>query len=157
MQREWERPLLEKDWFASRPAEKCPSQRLALVILFWTLFEGLMDRFMDAGLADLPEGVRKDLLGRYGTIGSRLDRLYRVTWSTTFWDDLRALGFGSEADHLMNVQDRRNDFVHGNLEAIDDALVFATVEHLQTVQLGWIAVYNLRCTRKTNRIPVWDE
>ena len=109
MQREWERPLVERDFFGSMPAEKRPSQRLAIVILFWTLFEGLMDKFMDAGLADLPDGVREDLLRRYGTIGSRLDRLYRLMWSTTFWEDLRNLGFGTEADHLKNVQMRRND------------------------------------------------
>jgi len=157
MQREWERPLAGQDWFGSVPPEKHPSQRLAIVILFWTLFEGLMDRFMDAGLADLPEAIRKDLLRRYGTIGSRLDRLYRLMWSTTFWDDLRDLGFGSEADHLKNVQERRNDFVHGNPEAIDDGLVLATVERLQTVQQGWIAVYNLRCTLKSKKIPVWKE
>jgi hypothetical protein len=157
MQREWERPLVERDFFGSMPAEKRPSQRLAIVILFWTLFEGLMDKFMDAGLADLPDGVREDLLRRYGTIGSRLDRLYRLTWSTTFWEDLRNLGFGTEAGHLKNVQKRRNDFVHGNPESIDDGLVQVTVEHLQTVQQGWIAVYNLRCTRRSRKIPVWKE
>ncbi len=157
MQREWERPLVERDFFGSMPAEKRPSQRLAIVILFWTLFEGLMDKFIDAGLADLPDGVREDLLRRYGTIGSRLDRLYRLTWSTTFWEDLRNLGFGTEADHLKNVQKRRNDFVHGNPESIDDGLVQVTVEHLQTVQQGWIAVYNLRCTRRSRKIPVWKE
>lgn len=157
MQREWERPLMERDFFGSMPAEKRPSQRLAIVVLFWTLFEGLMDKFMDAGLADLPDGVREDLLRRYGTIGSRLDRLYRLMWSTTFWEDLRNLGFGTEADHLKNVQKRRNDFVHGNPESIDDGLVQVTVEHLQTVQQGWIAVYNLRCTRRSRKIPVWKE
>jgi hypothetical protein len=157
MQREWERPLVGRDFFGSMPTEKRPSQRLAIVILFWTLFEGLMDKFMDAGLANLPDGVREDLLRRYGTIGSRLDRLYRLMWSTTFWEDLRNLGFGTEADHLKNVQKRRNDFVHGNPESIDDGLVQVTVEHLQTVQQGWIAVYNLRCTRTSRKIPVWKE
>jgi hypothetical protein len=145
------------DFFGSMPAEKRPSQRLAIVILFWTPFEGLMDKFMDAGLADLPDGVREDLLRRYGTIGSQLDRLYRLTWSTTFWEDLRNLGFGTEADHLKNVQKRRNDFVHNNPESIGDRLVQVTVEHLQTVQQGWIAVYNLRCTRRSRKIPVWKE
>jgi hypothetical protein len=157
MQREWERPLAERVFFGSTPPEKRPSQRLAIVILFWTLFEGLMDKFMDAGLADLPDGVRKDLLRRYGTIGSRLDRLYRLIWSTTLWDDLHTLGFGKEARHLANVQERRNDFVHGNPESIDDDLVQATVENLQTVQQGWIAVYNMRCTWKSKKISVWKE
>jgi hypothetical protein len=156
MQREWERPLAERDFFGSMPAEKRPSQRFAIVLLFWTLFEGLIDKFMDTGLADLPDGVRNDLLRRFSTIGSRLDRLYRLIWSTTFWDDLRNLGFGTEADHLKNVQEWRNAFVHGNPESIDDGLVQATVEHLQTVQQGWIAVYNLRCTRKTKWISASD-
>lgn len=37
-------------------------------------------------------------------------------------DRLYAMLFDVAFAHLRKVQERRNDFVHGNAEAIDDAL-----------------------------------
>lgn len=155
MKREWARPGIELDYFAHRPPEKQPSQRMMIVILFWTLFEHLMDRFFEAATAALPEGVGRDLLRRYASIGSRMDRLYGLLFNARLQDDLAALGYGSVYAHLMEVQRRRNEFVHGNAEAIDDVLVLTTVERLHEVQEAWVALYNKRCTGNAKAPPVW--
>jgi hypothetical protein len=57
MQREWERPLLLKEPSSLPLAKQC-SQRVLVVILFWTLFEHLMDQFFQTALNRLPRGVR---------------------------------------------------------------------------------------------------
>src|SRR5271156_442484 len=122
MKREWGRPLLGMD--EGLAPGKQPSQRMLIVVLFWTLFEHHMDRFFDAALATVPSGVRLDLLRRYATIGSRMDRLYTLTFETSFERDLANLGHKSIFAHLLKVQKRRNEFVHGASEAIDDNLVY---------------------------------
>jgi hypothetical protein len=154
MKREWDRPALELDrGLAIGPQ---PSQRMLIVILFWTLFEHHMDRFFDAALGALPPLIRADLLRRYATIGSRMDRLYKLTFDTTLEKDLADLGYGRVYDHLLKVQTKRNDFVHGNSEAIDDALVRETVERLPEVQAAWVALFNLRCTGNPGVPRVWE-
>lgn len=156
MKREWERPKTELEYFSHRPTGKQPSQRVIIVILFWTLFEHLMDRFFEAATASLPKGVGRDLLRRYASIGSRMDRLYRLLFDTNLKEDLSALGYGAICAHLMEIQERRNEFVHGNAEAIDDTLVHVTVEKLHEVQEAWVALYNKRCTGNPNAPPVWQ-
>jgi hypothetical protein len=52
----------------------------------------------------------------------------------------------------VEVQRRRNEFVHGNAEAIDDSLAYVTIEKLQE---AWVALYNKRCTGNANAPPVW--
>jgi hypothetical protein len=111
MQREWERPVSENEKHPSFVDEVSP--KLILVILFWTLFEHLMDRFFNTAVASLPEGVGRDLLERYASIGSRMGRLYPMRFGTTLEADLAALGHGGVYAHLREVQARRNDFVHG--------------------------------------------
>jgi hypothetical protein len=128
---------------------------MLLVILFWTLFEHLMDQFFQTAVSRLPAAVGLDLLKRYQTIGSRIDRLYKMLFNTSMQADLASLGHGSLHSHLVKIQDKRNDFIHGNAEAIDDALVGETVERLQEVQTAWVALYNLRCTGDPTAPPVW--
>jgi hypothetical protein len=154
MKREWDRPLLELDQGLAAGAQ--PSQRMLIVILFWTLFEHHMDRFFDAALGALPPSIRMDLLRRYATIGSRMDRLYKLAFDTTLEKDLADLGYGRVYDHLLKVQSKRNKFVHGDSEAIDDALVRETVENLPDVQAAWVALFNLRCTGKLGVPRVWE-
>jgi len=72
-----------------------------------------------------------------------------------FWKDLTAAGFGEAARLLKIVQERRNAFVHGDPEAIDDQLVEATVARLLDIQLGWVAVFNRRCTGMQRMVPIW--
>jgi hypothetical protein len=154
MQRERERPAAPEENFWSGPPEKQPAQKMVIVILFWTLFEHVMDRFFAVATHALPPGVRNDLLRRYQGIGARTDRLYRMLFDTPLQQDLTSLGYGDAYEHLMKVQDRRNRFVHGQAEAIDNTLVYETVEKLHAVQAAWVALYNARCTRNPNGPPV---
>jgi len=148
---ESERPTLPVEGLLRRPA-----QRLAIVILFWTLFEILIDGFYRAAFADLPGELSEELLQRFPGVGGRLDRLYRRTWGTTFWKDLEDEGFAEDAAHLRELQARRNAFVHGDPEAIDDGLVEATLARLESVQRGWICLFNKRCTGRTKRVAMWE-
>jgi hypothetical protein len=56
---------------------------------------------------------------------------------------------------IGKIQNARNAFVHGSPEAIDDELVDLTLSHLESAQRGWIAIFNKRCTRRHNKIPIW--
>ena len=153
IRREWERPLhqdAEAGWGVS-------DQRAAIVLLFWTLFEILTERFFDAAMADYPERAREDLLRRYSGVGARLDRLYRIVFDTTFWADLADQGDGAIADHLQEVQTKRNAFAHGFVEAIDPPLIERTMEYLQDAQAAWITLYNRRCAGGSKTAPIWDE
>ncbi|MBE9179386.1 hypothetical protein IQ268_12515 [Oculatella sp. LEGE 06141] len=149
MYQEWQRPLAMEDCFPGMPIEKRPSLRLMIVILFWTLFESLMDRFFEAATYHLPKPISEDILNRYSSIGSRFDRLYKILFSTTMASDLRQLGYGDLMTHLTEIQKKRNAFIHGEPEAINDDLVRVTLERLPEVQRAWIGLYNLRCTRPT--------
>lgn len=153
MKREWERPLAEPDQGWGQGI----SQRLVIVILFWTLFEHLMDRFFDAALSVVPPaGVRKDLLRRYTTIGSRMGTLYKMLFDSGLETDLASLGHKEVYAHLINVQKCRNEFVHGNAAAIGDALVYDTVAKLPDVQQAWVDLYNDRCTGIPGAPAVWE-
>ena len=94
----------------------------------------------------LPEPVRKDLLDRYSSIGVRLHRLYKLVFGVSYFDDLRDLGFASIATLLADLHQRRNEFAHGNPQAIDEATVLALVNGLKKEHEGFIAVFNKRCT-----------
>ncbi len=58
---------------------------------------------------------------------------------------------------IMEIQKRRNAFVHGDPHAIDEGAVQRTVEWLQAVQLSYVRIYNRRCTHLPRITPVWDE
>jgi hypothetical protein len=156
MKREWERPLLAEEPSTVPLGGRC-SQRVLVVILFWTLFEHLMDQFFQTAVNRLPRGVGVDLLRRHQSIGSRTDRLYTMVFDARMKADLDALGHGTVFDHLQKIQDRRNEFIHGNAEAIDDDLVRETVERLHNVQAAWVALYNLRCTGDPTAPSVYED
>jgi hypothetical protein len=156
MRREWERPLLDEERSSAPLAKRC-SQRVLVVILFWTLFEHLMDQFFQTAVSRLPRRVGADLMKRHQTVGSRMDRLYTMLFDTKIETDLGALGFSDVIPHLKRVQDARNAFVHGNAEAIDDALVSQTIERLQDVQAGWLALFNYRCTGNPSAPHVYKD
>lgn len=100
----------------------------------------------------LPENVTADLLSRYSAVGARLDRLYRILFSTNYLADLTDLGYAQVAELLRLVQTRRNEFAHGHPEAIDDRLVEKVVADLKDEHEGWIAVFN-RCIARTHCKP----
>ena len=92
MQREWERPLSADHWLDAQ--KEAPPQRATLVLLFWVLFEGHLDRFYDAALTVCPDGVHADLLKRYGQVGARMNQLHVALYGVTFHADLTQQGDG---------------------------------------------------------------
>lgn len=139
MHREWLRPVEDTASFRT-------SSRAFVVIMFWTYFEALMTWYFEAATDPLPRPVATDLLNRYNSIGARLDRLHKILFSVRYRDDLDKLGFGNLWEHLETLQKKRNEFIHGNPEALDDATVFATAREIPAFHKAWIATFNRRCT-----------
>jgi len=144
IQREWARP-------ASSAADgmlrhKQISERAPVVLLFWTYFEGRVERLIRLGLTKMPAAMRKDMLARYSSVGARMDRLYKLSFGTTYFEDLRAVGAEAIASLLAEVQRHRNEFSHGQPAAISDDLAARVVAALRDEHLAWIAVFNRRIT-----------
>jgi hypothetical protein len=141
MEREWKRPLLSDE-----PSPEM-SPRASIVILFWSYFETRIDRLFREALRDAPGRIIEDALRRYSAIGARLNDFYKIAFDSTYKKDLEVAGFGDLWAHLSKVQERRNEFAHGQPQAIDDALVRAVVEKLKLEHEAWIAVFNRRAAR----------
>ncbi len=146
MEREWRRPVSGEDSFSELPASERPSPRASIVILFWSYFETRVERLMRGIWRSAPTRLLDDALNRYVSVGSRLDRFYRISCDSTYFADLRQLGHERIAEHLAMVQIRRNEFAHGKPQAIDEALVRAVVESLKLEHEAWIAVFNYRAS-----------
>ena len=144
LQREWFRPMTEADRYGSTGEEDGPSARAIVVLVFWSYFETRIERLFRETAVGLPKRVMEYLLDRHGSVGARLDRFYRVVFSTTYWAELHDLGYGKVEGLLRKVQKCRNDFAHGEPEAIDDALVEELVARLKEEHEAWIAVFNRR-------------
>jgi hypothetical protein len=146
MHRDWLRPLADDNsplLIANRP-----SPRALVVLIFWTYFETLMSWYFETATSDLPNSVGSDLLTRYGAIGGRLDRLHRILFDTRHSEDLERLGCAAVRAHLENLQEQRNAFIHGNPEAVSDALVEDTARLLPQFHEAWIQTFNLRCAQR---------
>ncbi|HDR8955839.1 hypothetical protein [Burkholderia vietnamiensis] len=142
MEREWHRPRIESEqqsWLTSGMSE-----RASVVLLFWTYFESRMNRLVRLGLRPLPENVQKDLSIRYDSVTSHMKQLYQILFGVKYLDDLIAVGAENIGGHLARVQDARNRFVHGDPEALSDALVEEVVRNLKAEHDAWIAVFNRR-------------
>lgn len=146
MKREWERPLTAGKEVAGYNNQEVP-ERLIIVLLFWTLFESLMDQLVSKKLESIPPKIAKDLLKRYSTINNRIGDLYKMVFENSFKEDLQEVGFPHLYDHIKNVQEKRNDFIHNNPKAIDEQMINDTVKYLQDVQQAWILIYNKRSTK----------
>lgn len=144
IEREWKRPLPVSD---ERDEPGGPSPRAAVVLLFWTYFETRIERLLRGGMRNVPDGLTRDTLKRYASIGTRLHQLYQVLFDTTYFKDVKAVGFSDVAGHLERVHKQRNDFAHGHPGAITDELVARVVEMLKREHEAWIAVFNKRSTR----------
>jgi hypothetical protein len=144
LEREWLRPITDADRFLNVSERSRPSARAIVVLVFWTYFETKVERLLQEASRHLPAPVIADLLRRYNSVGSRLDRLYQVLFSTTYWADLKELGFADVATLLSRVQERRNEFTHGHPEAINDQLVEEVVAGLKREHESWITVFNRR-------------
>lgn len=114
------------------------------MLLFWGYFETRIERLHRTAMRALPRRVLDDELRRYSGIGARLYDLYKIFFGTNYFDDLRAQGFGAVADLLNDIHERRNDFTHGEPQAINDVTANALVENLKAEHDAWIAVYNSR-------------
>lgn len=144
LEREWLRQITDEDKFLNVSERSRPSTRAIVILVFWTYFETKIERLLLEMGRHLPRSVLDDLLRRYTSIGSRLDRLYQILFSTTYWADLKSLGFDDVAALLSRVQERRNEFTHGHPEAISDSLVEEVIAGLQREHESWIAVFNAR-------------
>ena len=141
MQEEWNRPvnskLFENNNFKTSP-------RSMIVLLFWMQFESLMDQLLSQGMKTIPQKISDHLLKRHQQIGSRIEILYPLIFDCSFKEDLKKIGYPQLADFLKNVQEKRNLFIHGKPEIIDDELVEETVANLQDIQKAWIKLYNAK-------------
>lgn len=144
MKREWERPIIKETEVTGLLGEIIP-QQLMIVLLFWTLFESLMDRMFTTKLSGLPPKLAKNLLKKNNNISSRMSDFYQLVFDHSFKEDLADTGFIEIYDHLKTVQEKRNAFIHDSPKAIDEQLVIDTINHLQDVQAAWIKIYNKRC------------
>lgn len=153
MEREWKRPLDAAEQYSTLASVDAPSPRAAIVIAFWSYFETRIERLLRGGMKALPPPVLDDLLQRYSSIGARLDRLYRIAFKSTYFDDLAALGYLSVRECLSKLHRCRNEFAHGNPRALNDALVSDLVSILKTEHESWIAVFNLRTASRRTPSP----
>ena len=143
LEEEWLRPA-KPDLYALIPEHRRPSARAIVVLIFWTYFETRIERLYRETAPSVPRTVMGHLLKRNPTVGRRLDDLYEVVFSTTYFADLTELGYGRVADLLRRVQTARNRFAHGHPESIDDSLVEDLVAGLDDEHEAWIAVFNRR-------------
>lgn len=148
MEREWKRPLLEDEDVPGSLAGAQPSPRASIVILFWSYFETRIERLLRAGLCEIPNRILDDMLRRYSSIGARLNDLYSVAFDSTYRKDLEDVGSAAVWPHLAKVQERRNQFAHGQPSAIDDGLVNEVVAMMKAEHEAWIAVFNKRAARR---------
>jgi hypothetical protein len=120
------------------------SERAPIVLLFWTYFESRIERLIRLGLAQMSDALREDVLARYSSVGARMDRLYKLAFSTTYFEDLRAVDAQATVALLAEIQKRRNEFAHGHPGAISDDLASRVVAALKDEHFAWIAVFNKR-------------
>lgn len=139
MEREWARNAVPNSETLQGVSEKS-----SVVLLFWTYFETRIERLLRLGLRDVPTVLAEDTLDRYSSIATRLERLYKVLYGTTYENDLKDSGYTELSLHLKEVQKRRNKFMHGNPNAIDDAFVVTVVEKIQEEHEAWIHLFNKR-------------
>ena len=156
--------MLEREWLGPQPElydvlpeNHRPSALAIMVLVFWSYFETRIERLFRETARAVPDKVMDHLLERHASVGTRMDKLYRVIFSTTYPADLNGLGYGQVAALLKRVQESRNRFAHGHPEAIDDALVEALVAGLKDEHDGWVAVFNERLKAARNgpavRVP----
>ena len=147
MEREWERMTRDSRSQNRLPHTEQVSTGASLVLLFWTYFETRLEHLLRSGLQHVPSAFLEDALNRYSAVGARLDRFYKIAFDSTYHSDLVSLGYSEVSAHLAKVQERRNAFVHGSPQSIDDALAISVVEMLKLEHEAWIAVYNHRVSK----------
>ena len=143
IEQEWRRPMVT-DGYESIPKAHRPSSRAIVLLVFWSYFETRIERLFRETAKAVPKRVMDFLLERHSSIGARMDRLYKVVFSTTYAADLDGLGYANIWRLLCDAQHCRNKFAHGHPEAIDDDLIDRLVANLKEEHESWIAVFNKR-------------
>lgn len=152
---EWLRPTTAAEQFGGIAESSRPAAKAVVVLVFWTYFETKIERLLREPSRNIvPDRVLDDLLQRRSSIGARLDQTYKVLYGTTYFAELRALGYGDVADLLAEVHTARNRFVHGHPEAITSALTQQLVASLSKEHDGWIAAFNARLRARPK--PLWS-
>jgi hypothetical protein len=142
---EWLRPLGPHESFENVPPSVRPAAKAVVVLLFWTYFETKIERLLrDPSRNIVPDSVLDYVLRRDTTIASRLSSTYKALYATTYWEDLRQLGYSQIEQLLKELHEARNKFVHGHPEAITKELVERLVASLKDEHESWIAVFNAR-------------
>lgn len=143
---EWKRPISYFDNYSFLSQDKKPAARAMIVLIFWTYFETRIERLLTTVMNKLPKTIRDHLLRRHQSISSRMNELYKILFGekTSYHNDLKSLGFINISTLLTQIQDKRNKFMHGYPEAIDDELIEDIVALLKDEHLSWIKVYNYR-------------
>lgn len=143
---EWKRPESKYDHFTFLSYDKRPASKAIIALVFWTYFETRIERLLVSAMKDLPDSIRQNLLKRYQSISVRTRELYKIIFGKTnsYYQDLNELGFQHIADLLQEIQNKRNEFMHGNPEVIDDKLIEDIVRYLKEEHESWIKVFNMR-------------
>lgn len=151
---EWRRPVSKYDKLTFLSQDKRPAAKAIIVLVFWTYFETRIERLLDKAMGDLPNSIRQNLFKRYQSISARTDELYKILFGKTnsYFLDLENLGFEKIAKLLHRIQDKRNEFMHGKPEAIDDILIEDIVSSLKEEHESWIKVFNLRSVKASQLI-----
>ncbi|HET9571651.1 MAG TPA: hypothetical protein VFP20_09625 [Bacteroidales bacterium] len=146
---EWMRPESNLDQYTFLNKDKRPAAKAIIVLVFWTYFETRIERLLNSAMKDLPLSISQNLFKRYQSISSRTNELYKILFGEddSYFKDLKNLGFQNIADFLVRIQHRRNEFMHGKPEAIDDGLIDDIVRFLKEEHESWIRVYNLRVAK----------
>ena len=84
-----------------------------MVLMFWSYFETRIERLFRESPKTVPNKVMDHLLERHASVGARMDKLYKMVFSTTYRADLNGLVYGELAALLKKVQECRNRFAHG--------------------------------------------
>ena len=151
MEFEWRRPISKYDNLTFLNQGKRPAAKAIIVLVFWTYFETRIERLLDNSMRELPNSIRQNLFKRYQSISARTDELYKILFGKTnsYFMDLEDLGFGNVAKLLLRIQDKRNEFMHGKPESIDDLLIDDIVKYLKEEHESWIKVFNLRTVKSS--------
>lgn len=146
---EWRRPVSKYDKLTFLSQDKRPAAKAIIVLVFWTYFETRIERLLNNAMRDLPISIRQNLFKRYQSISARTDELYKILFGKTnsYFLDLESTGFEDIAKLLQRIQDKRNEFMHGKPEAIDEMLIEDIVRSLKLEHESWIKVFNLRTIR----------
>jgi hypothetical protein len=146
---EWRRPVSKFDDLNFLNQDKRPAAKAIIVLVFWTYFETRIYRLLDRAMRNIPDSIRQNLFKRYQSISARTEDLYKVIFgkTNTYFSDLDSLGFQDITKLLHRIQDKRNEFMHGSPEAIDDILIEEIISSLKIEHESWIQVYNIRAVK----------